>query len=113
MKYFGPDRGLRILTGIAATYVLGAEYINQTGANPKSVKINRQIARLRDLRTQEQVLEWIASFALRPDIVDDDKQTVHEIKSNDPDQIRLGRWQINGYIAALNIFRGKMYVPGS
>ncbi len=105
---------LRILIGIKATYVLGLAYISETGANPLSVTINRQIARLRDLRTREDFLWWIADFALRPDIVDHDRHTVYEIKPDAQHKIVEGRLQINRYIAALNIRHpGSMYVPGS
>jgi RHS repeat-associated protein len=112
-KHFSLNHGLRILIGIAATYFIGYEYIAETGADVDSVTINRQIARLSDLK-DGKIIKWIADYTLRPDIVDEDRQHVYEIKPDIATKIIEGKLQINRYIGVLNIrYPEKMFVPGT
>jgi RHS repeat-associated protein len=104
-KYYGALQGLKILTGIRATYVIGSKY--QEEVNP-GAKVNKWISTMQELPPEQ----WIKEFMLRPDIVDGDNLRVYEIKPDNQSSINLGRTQLAGYVLTLAARHGKIYYPG-
>jgi RHS repeat-associated protein len=108
VKAFGVDMAIRIMIGIRATAVLGDEY--QKTVNPLA-KINRWIGIVSQMEPDQQ---WIREFMLRPDIVDVQNETVHEIKPDNPAGIALGEKQIDNYIDVLDVrYPGSFFRPGT
>ena len=104
----GVDLAIRILIGIRATYVLGEAYRKET--NPRgNVAINLAIGRIGDPDLPNG--RMVKEFKNRPDIVDHDKRTVYEVKSEL--LIPLGYKEVEHYIDILGRrYPGRIYTPG-
>ncbi len=107
---FGVAKAISILVGIRATYVLGDAYIKETLADKDEVAINKWI----ELKSKMSPKEWVKEFMLRPDIVDNDRRTVYEVKRDRPEYIAEAQTKITTrYIPALTLRHGCPYTPGT
>jgi RHS repeat-associated protein len=104
-KYYGALQGLKILTGIQATYLIGTDYQQEVN---REAKVNKWISTMQELPPEQ----WIKEFLLRPDIVDDKNLWVFEIKPDNENSIRLGKTQLAGYVLALAARHNRLYYPG-